>query len=381
MKKNVFFGTGTVAEQNLRLNPEFIVDNNKDHHGDSFHGIPVHSPDILKGCASQYHVIICTTSIDQVAPQLEGYGYVPDVDFSIAEQLTDRLAVDRLEKLEKSFLISSGLPSHIDDISGGGVFHIKSGSDKVTVEKLYSGNVHGLIKSGDNYLFNAQGDGIYVLSNLNEEPVKLFGVPAGFRPHGIRVYGDKFLMVSSFTDSVILVNGQGEIEREFQISEKAKTYGSAQHHCNDICLVGKFAYISMFSVTGNWKRGKYDGGIVELDLETGEMMVLDNTLTMPHNISVFDGQFRVLNSFKGEILLNNFELFGSLPGFVRGLDEDSHYLYVGESKNRNFNRLNTSRTPVSIDTRITIIDKKYKCSKSLPLPRSISEVHSLLCVS
>ena len=382
MKQIVLFGSGTVAEKNLNKNPSFIVDNNKDLHGTNFRDVPVVSPEVLRNRRSEFFVIICTTSLDAVLPQLEELGYVADSDMKIADQLVDLLAVERLVSLKPKFLISSGLPSHVSDFSGGGVFMVEDSENTVEIKKVFSGNVHGLIKGhAADYYFNAQGDGVYALDKHTLTPNRLFEVPTGYRPHGIAEYGNNFLMVSSYQDAIVLISEKGIIERTYEISGKKDHFGSAQHHCNDITVVEDFAYISMFSISGNWKRGRFDGGIVELDLITGGVKTICTDLTMPHNVSTFGGELRVLNSFKGEILLNNFEKFGTLPGFVRGLDEDEEFLYVGESKNRNFSRLNANRSPVSLDTRITVIDKSLRCSKSVALPNSISEIHSIVRVA
>lgn len=382
MRRLVLFGSGTVAEKNLIKNPCFIVDNNKDLHGSKFKGVQIFSPEVIRNKSEEFFVIICTTSIDAVVPQLTDLGYMMQRDAQVADLLVDHLAAEGLSSLQSRFVISSGLPSHVSDLSGGGIFLVEDNTSSVEITKLYSGNAHGLIrgKEGDLY-FNSQGDGLYKLNTETLSPQKLFGIPNGYRPHGIAEYGKGYLMVSSYQDSIIQVDNCGQILRTYEISNKKSKHGTAQHHCNDILVCEDCAYVSMFSVSGNWKRGIFDGGVVEIDLSTGNTKTICQDLTMPHNINMFGGEFRVLNSFKGEILLNNFEVFGSLPGFARGLDEDEQYLYVGESKNRNFSRLDTNRTPVSIDTRITVIDKKVKCSKSIPLPSSISEIHSVVRIS
>ena len=134
----------------------------------------------------------------------------------------------------------------------------------------------------------------------------------------------------------------------------------------------------MFSLTGNWKRNSFDGGIMEVNLITGEMKPIINNLTMPHSVTCDETGLKVLNSFKGTFLGNNFDVIATLRGFVRGYDSDENYYYLGESKNRNFSRMSTGRTPVSIDTKITIINKAFGFCRSIYLPNPISEVHSII---
>ena len=187
-------------------------------------------------------------------------------------------------------------------------------------------------------------------------------------------------MVSSYEDCIIGLDDKGLELFRYEFSDKRKYYGSAQHHCNDLCIVGDYAYVSMFSVSGNWKRGCFDGGIIEVNLNDGRMSIVKNNLTMPHSVDFRNESLNILNSFKGEILRNNFEIFGVLPGFVRGYDENSKYMFVGESKNRNFSRLETGRMPVTVDSKITVINKERGFARSVPLPQKISEIHSLSLV-
>lgn len=385
MKRIVLFGSGVVAEKNLGLKPEFIVDNNRDLQGQEFHGVSILGPEALIGRQSDYDVVVCSTSIDAIKPQLEQLGYEWGVSARVAGQLAERLVVDKLETQAFSFLVSSGLPSHLSETAGGGVYLIREEGERVLVKKLFQGNVHGLIKSekAHDFYFNAQGDGIYRLTLEGDDALtaRVVEVPGGLRPHGMARYLDDWLIVSSYDDALIRLNAEGQVIGRYDLGAKKQSLGSAQNHCNDVAVANGFAYVSMFSVSGNWKRGVFDGGVVEVDLAKGHSTVVSNVLTMPHNISFYNNELRIMNSFKGEIMVGNFEVLGTLPGFVRGYDEDDDYIYVGESKNRNFSRLNTGRSPVSIDTRITIIDKEIRACRSIQLPRTVSEIHSVIRLS
>ena len=377
MKAIVLFGSGTVAEQNLNANIVFIVDNNADLIGTSFHGFDVKSPEVLRNEKCSYQVVVCTTSVKEVKQQLISYGYSWGEDADVAEQLAERARIMDLEERKFNFLVSSGLPSTADSFSGGGIYHIAEDNDYPVITKVYEGNTHGLISTNDGYAFTCQGEGIKLLDH-SFNLTNTIDVRKGLRPHGIRRYNDSWVIVSSLSDCIIAIDDNGVELFEYKFSEKLKAYGSPQHHCNDIEIIGDFAYVSMFSVTGNWKRNVFDGGIVEVDLTNGEMRVLVNNLTMPHSVVFDDDGIKVLDSFKGLLLGANFQEIAKLPGFVRGFDSDSDYYYLGESKNRNFSRLNTGRTPVSIDTRITIMNKKFGFSRSIQLPSRISELHSVI---
>jgi hypothetical protein len=99
---------------------------------------------------------------------------------------------------------------------------------------------------------------------------------------------------------------------------------------------------------------------------------------MPHNISYHNGSMLVLDSLRGNLLTNNFQIVGSFPGFTRGLDFDGSYYYVGQSRNRNYSKYLGISNNISLDTSIIIFDPVTKVSKSIFLPNSISEIHSIL---
>lgn len=379
MKKIVLFGSGTVAEKNLNLNPVFIVDNNIDLQGGEFHGVPVKSPTELKDNFETYKVVVCTTSVGEVKKQLESYGYQWGVNAEVASLLSERMEMDKLETKKFKFLISCGLPSSAESFSGGGIYIVEETDSYPHIRKVYEGNTHGLIKHENGYVFSCQGKGLVFL-NSDLEEIKVIELRSGLRPHGIRKYKDLWVLVSSYKDSIIAVNDDGNEVFEYKLSSKIDSYNSAQHHCNDLDISGDYAYVSMFSLTGNWKRNSFDGGIMEINLLNGEMKPILNNLTMPHSVVCDDSGLKVLNSFKGTLLGNNFDTLATLPGFVRGYDSDYNYHYVGESKNRNFSRMSTGRSPVSIDTKITIIDKKFGFCRSVFLPNPISEVHSVISI-
>jgi len=377
MKNIVLFGSGPIAEKNLELKPLFIVDNNIDMQGQFFHSVEVLSPSILYKNHEKYNVVICTTSVGEVKKQLEDYGFTLNENIHLAEGLEERLEISELEESKFKFLISCGLPSTAESFSGGGVFKVEETDSYPKVSKIYEGNTHGLIKYQGGYAFTCQGKGIVILDkDLNEK--KIIPLRQGLRPHGLRRYKHAWVLASSYTDSIIGIDDSGKELFQYKFSDKSKSYGSAQHHCNDLDIVNDYAYVSMFSLTGNYKRNIFDGGILEINLKNGEIKKLINTLTMPHSITHTKSGFVILNSFKGSLLSNSFHPELVLPGFVRGYDSDNSYHFIGESKNRNFSRLSTDRSPVSIDTKITIVNKKLGFSRSIHLLNPISEIHALV---
>ena len=234
-----------------------------------------------------------------------------------------------------------------------------------------------MIKFEDGLAFTSQGDGIIILNNKNHV-VKTIDLPNGLRPHGLRFHQNHFYIACSSADKIIVVDLDGIIKNSFDISNSKEAYSSAQHHCNDLYIEGNYIFLSMFSISGNWKRGIFDGGIMQIDLLSGQQKILCNHLKMPHSILTFDGNLHILNSYAGEVMGYDFQSLGSLTGFVRGFDVKDNFMYVGESRNRNFSKLKGKNSFASIDSRVTIINYQQGLSRSVQLPLDISEIHSLV---
>ena len=133
----------------------------------------------------------------------------------------------------------------------------------------------------------------------------------------------------------------------------------------------------MFSIDGTWKSGRYDGGIIKINLNSGIMETQVSQLSMPHNILKENKKMYFCDSYNGKLIENKYNTKFQSNGFVRGFDSTDTIFVVCESKNRNFNRLKNGPINQCIDTRINIVDKKTGAYKSIQLPNYISEIHSL----
>ena len=180
-------------------------------------------------------------------------------------------------------------------------------------------------------------------------------------------------------DCVLVFDEEFNHINQIDISNKFKKVGTAQHHCNDIAIFGSFGYVSMFSLSGNFKKDFFDGGLVEFDTETLKITnYINKDLWMPHSISFFRNSLTILDSLKGNLLSNNFQVLGSFPGFSRGLDYDGKFFYIGQSRNRNYSKILGISNNISIDSSIIIFEPETKVSKSILIPSTISEIHSIM---
>ena len=374
-----FFGCGQIAEKEIKEGkiPDLIFDNNPELEGSLFYGVPVSKVDPHK-LASVDRLLICSSSIRDIQEQCAALDFSLD-RIEVSVHLGEIARAFRLEQYRFSGYVSSGLPSTTESLKGGGIFRVTEDDyGSASIEKIFEANTHGCIRVGDELVFSAQGHGIVHIDTRKNEVTKTVSIDSGLRPHGVRWDGEFYFVVCALDDSVRQYASDGSLVEVFRVSDKLARYGTPQHHCNDLFVTDQSIYVSMFSVTGHWKRGCFDGGIVEFCRETGEKSVLINTLKMPHSVELQAETLMILESFTGSVLGHDFESLGALNGFARGLAVGSDFLIVGESKNRNVTRMPRGNSFASIDTRVTIIDPSIGISKSIQLPNTISEIHSVV---
>lgn len=361
---------GQLSSSEVRL-----YDNNQDIQGTYLQGYLIRPVSQLQGC-EEGEIIICTTSIDEVISQLSDLRV--DLPILVADVLQEFHAQSDLINSTHSFLLASGLPANNLHGATGGLFKLQmNAQNQLSITEVISGPCHSVVKDGADYLVSAQAQGIVILDeHLRHKDT--IALPEGARPHGIAVTEDHFLVVASNLDALLIVDKKSYEVKHLKFSEKRDYFDSASHHANDIEVVGSIAYVSMFSLSGSWKQGVFDCGLMEINLKTGEKFNHTLPVKLPHSVRAVDNTLIVLNSFEGSVFSFGCWEEYRFNGFLRGFDYDTDYFYFAESRNRNSTPLKRNHFPSSIDSKINIVCRRTKCSKTLLLPTEISEIHSIL---
>jgi len=381
------FGAGNIAAKTARRLQnkfDYILDNNPAMWGLEELNVKILNPDeILKTNTKKPFIIICTTSFNEISIQLQGYGYVAKKDFIVSPILNDLRIIDKLESSKGKILFTSGSPPQDKETTyGGGIYELEYADGNHSYKKVFSGNTHGIIRFNENFV--AVDDHLGIIEfDKNYKILRKKDLPLGSRGHGIS-YSENtksFYVAASHSDCIIILNNDLKIINEIYLSEKFKRNKSPAHHCNDLIVSGDSLYVSMFSHTGNWKNDIFDGVVLEIDLVTGNKIgpVISN-LWMPHNVDIINGRLVVLDSLRGNFLMNNAEIAGTFPGFTRGLGYDGEFFYIGQSRNRNYSKNIGLSNNISLDTSIIVFDSETKVSRSLSLPSKLSEIHGLIII-
>jgi hypothetical protein len=386
-KSIVLFGVGSIAEKTSRILTDkkitAVIDNASNLWGQIDNGVKVLSPEYLESTEGKdSFIIICTTSFVEVSNQLIALGFNAEDDFYVSPVLNDLRIIDELETIEKKMLFTSGSPKEDSELFGGGVYELNVNGDIWDHKKVISGNCYGLIKYGKNFISVDTEIGIFEFDQ-NYKIIRSKKLPDGMRAHGVD-YSDKhkkFYVVGSHRDAILILDKNFENLGQINISHKKEMTDKPHHHCNDCLIVDDSFYVSMFSMTGNWRRDIFDGVVLEYDIETNNLIgPVMKDLWMPHNIKLIEGSLHILNSLQGQLRTNNAQVIGEFPAFTRGLAHDGLFYYIGQSRNRNYSKNIGVSNNISIDAGIIVFDSHTKASRFLQLPPKISEIHSIVLI-
>lgn len=380
-----FWGAGHIAAktyESIGITPDFIFDNNPDIDGDHQLGTVVRkfNSQLLPKVG---YFIITSSSINEIVKQIQSYGFQSE-KILVSPILENVFRISNFEDQNFDILFSSGLQSKSGEniIGGGGLYRVKGRFDNFKLSKIFNYSTHSILKKDDKLICINEKKGITILnSELKFETS--FEIPKGYRPHGLDYCNELNLWVLACAhfDGILILDKDFKVVDEVLFSEQKNYFkNSPQHHCNDLCIVGDKAYISMFSLTGNWKRGIYDGGVMIIDLSKKKSIGnLYSNLLMPHNIVFKQKNFWVLDSLRGDLIKGSQDVITSLPAFTRGFDIlKNGNLLIGQSKNRNFTLIKNQSNNISLDTSIVVHDPNLSISKSISLPSSVSEIHSII---
>lgn len=374
-KKVIFWGCDTWFEKTMQMhkfNVSHLVDSAKNQQGPkSHHGFDVLDPKSLKNIADkdEYFIIVTSSAFYEITDLLKEWGYKPGADFSFTPLLRNFKIIDDILSREQTLILSSSDADKDSETEGGGIyiFHIPSGK----MEKKVWGITRGFDENNDNYFVVDALKGVRILDK-NFKDIGNIELPQHSVPHGLKVDKKNKLIyvVLSQNDQVAVFDMDTQKQvRSIKLSNKFEKTGVYHHHMNDICLDGNSLYISMFSKTGNVQKYFYDSAIVEYDLDEDKAVgsVMDN-LWQPHSVKIINNNLCFLDSMRGNFHMSPQKIETHFNGFVRGLDFDGKYFYIGQSIHRYFDRMMGYSNNISVDCGVFIFDNVSKASKFYPVP-------------
>ena len=378
------FGRGEWLDKLLNYIPleriPFVLDNNPNEDNTIEHGLKVMQPDFSATCKDGVLVIITTSSFPAVKKQLLDNGFVEGVNFCISPSLQSYSVICDVVHHEADLLFTCS------DLNGnGGLYSMALPTGNI--KRYIGGSCHGLCKI-DNDMDAVINDdvGIQIIDWLRGcDESRTISLPKKSRPHGLAYNKDKGLFYVAFSgrDSIGIYDTNGAYVNEIGMTTVASNNeGSPQRHINDLCYYNGVLYVSMFSLSGNWKRGVYDGGVRAYDVESRSFIGYTDIirdLWLPHSPEMINGELHYCDSMRGVVYKGSRVLF-EFNGFIRGLDHDGKYYYIGQSQHRYIDRRIGTSNNISLDTGIFIADAKTKATKFYSLS-GLVDINNLMVIS
>ena len=378
----ILFGVGKWAEKTMgKLNkkPIYIIDNNKSKQGTTFRGVEILPADYLKKIDEDFIIIISAGSYKSIIKQLKTMNFKEAIDFFCSPVLINNKIEQEIKNYNQQLIFTcSDAPDAKSKNSGGGLYTFNR-EGKRKKRKVHNGQFRGLVKSNNHYIVADGYEGIKVF-NKKLELVNSYSALTNANIHGVSFWPEKNSLFISNTgrDSISIINlDSGEYEDEIFISSEYQNNGD-RHHINDIYYHEGFLFISMFSFSGFWKKGVYDGGVAVLNLKNKKITnYIFNDLWMPHSIKFINGEIVIIDSMLGDIYKTSNKKLLNINGFIRGITFDGKYFYIGQSEHRHFNRLQDVSNNISINCGIHLYDEKSKVSRFISF-ENISNIHEIV---
>ncbi len=363
----VLWGAGVLGEKTINLlhdDPVCFIDNNPKLQGSTFEGRPVRSPDALGELRDEFedlYLVICVQKFKELHSTLKESGFEYEVNCAITPMAREYKVLEDLRDHSGTVLFSN-----YDE--EGGLYLYDFANDNL--EKKFHGSVRGFTHVNDEIVC-ASKRGIHRLDDQTFNQIESVDIEQ-YEVCGITydASAEELVLGNTQTDEVTFLKYPSlTVDRSISLSDRFENTGEEQHHINDIIVVEDRIFVLMFSLTGWWRRGVFDGGVFQLDSETGEILDTMHVpdVWMPHSLMENGGDLYVLDSMNGELLKGFEHKKAEFQGFVRGLDFHGKYCYVGQSLHRHVTRMEEQLT-TQISPGIHVVDLEYGASHFVQLP-------------
>lgn len=363
--------------------PELIIDSNKSLDGQDYDGVPITSPDKIKASDwKRYYVVICTSAYAAIRAELLSYGLLENKNFSVIPDLKDIQLVEDVASFECDFLATSsdhdGLGSQRGSSCGGGIYHCNLGKNGLVFEKKISGQYRE-IKLHEDKFYAVDGfankltifDKSYrVIENVDLRYSNCCGV---------EIIGDFIYVANASRDSIIIFDTNLNYLEEIFISPLSSKKGNSRHHINDLSSINNQLIVTMFSYSGFWRNGVFDGHLVSLNSELKIDKILHSGLSQPHTPRVFDGEVSFADSFSGGLIHGTKGTILQVDGFVRGIEKIGPTWLLGQSQTLYLERRVGRSGKVFLNTGIYIYNEDSKIYAFHSMP-GIKNIHSLIAI-
>ena len=358
-----------------------IVDNNKSLWGSSYAHLKIYRPSWLKSVKNPY-IVISSGSYSGICKQLIEMGYDEGNDFCVTPYIKDLKVIDDIQEHNFNLLVS--VPDHHNkrskDKNRGGIYLFDS---QEGLKQLIPGRYRQMTKANDYYFAIEHYDGLTKI-NSDFKIEKQLCLETNSQAHGVAYCPPKNLVFVANTGLDKITIHDGDTLKHLDdilFSDKIKHHDIQQHHINDLSVDENYLYVSYFSVSGNYRRGVFDGGISQYDLNdlhNGRTDIVSD-LWFPHSVKIINNKMSYLDTMRGNFYVGIHHLTANFNGFLRGLDYDGKYYYIGQSVNTYASRLKGISNNIMLNAGIYLYDIENSVSIFYPID-GVIDIHDVIAL-
>ena len=374
----------------LNRDPYLICDSNKDLDETKFLNIKViHKTKVLNKIKNIFFVIT-SGNYRSIIQELKLKGYKEQEDFICCPDFKDYAYLDKIRNLSGEILFTSSDHTNTKKIKkatrysirGGGIFSLKFDPLGSKIEKKVDGSFKQIIRVDKNRIASIDYLGkIFILSN-KYKVIEKYDVGIS-NLCGIDYISNKntFILSNQTRDIIYFYDSKKKkIIDKIYFSSLSGEHKESFHHINDLFYHKENLYVTFFSESGSWKEGLYDGGIAKVSLKTKKVYIIEKGFFQPHSPTIIDGEIAFVDSGNKKLILGPHRKNFQFNGFIRGMKENSGYIFLGQSETMYLTRMIVKGDLINISSGIHIIDYDYNARRFVGTP-GITNIHDLLPIN
>lgn len=363
-------------------NIKYIIDQNIKYQNTKYQNIDVFLPEkLFKELSTQNKFIIITSSIYyQIVEVLIEHNLKPGRDFCCCPEFKDYSALENIKKINKNVLVSSS--DYLEKSrarsskNGGGIYEYNL--LECDYELKIPGVYRQVTKVGDNFFAVEYVEGEIHIFDKQYSIIDRVGLDsANYCGISFCEKNNILTVINAASDAILILDGRNfSVLDKIFFSKSPSIEGSSNYHLNDCCIYDEKLFITMFSHTGRWKNGIFDGSLVEYDLgkmnETPKVLV--NNAWMPHSPEFIDGEICYLDSMRGDLRTSNQYPTAHFDYFARGLDGDGRYYLIGASENMYSSRITDSggKQSIMVNAGFSVFDRQTNLKRFHPFMQNMN---------
>ena len=380
-KKIVFWGCSedwVPKSKSLLPKVNLITDQKFKKFKDNFMNLRLIDPNEIIKNKKKYYIVVTSGSVDSVSSYLINNGFNVGNDFCFSPVFESFKDIENFNNISCKLIFSCSDygKDYRSSQLGGGVYEMIINSNIFKVKKIFKGSYRQL-KKYKNLL--------YAIESLKNQIV-IFDLNDLKRLSSINLISNHYTGIEVYKDNIFTICTSKDVIEIYSLSKKcfikSISFGlfsdkqSSPYHLNDCHVHDEKLFFSYFSKSGQWRNEIFDGGISYLCLKTYKIFHSIDNLKQPHSLNFFENDLHFCESMTGKLFKGSYHYYTKFNGFIRGLDANDKFYFIGQSETLYSKRMLTMEN-ISINSGIHILSRTKKLTKFYPT-FGIKNIHSVI---